>query len=51
VGVLREEEMDKGHKELEWRDNMRFEVTRLVNMWLFTTIMLFFYHPFQISPC
>uniref|UniRef100_A0A2N9FII6 Uncharacterized protein n=1 Tax=Fagus sylvatica TaxID=28930 RepID=A0A2N9FII6_FAGSY len=32
VGVLKSEERDRGQKELEWRDNMRFEVTRLVNM-------------------
>ena len=28
MGVLKVEERDRGHKELEWRDNMRFEVTK-----------------------
>jgi hypothetical protein len=32
VGVLKVEERDRGHKELEWRDNMRIEVTKEVNM-------------------
>ena len=32
MGVLKAEEREREHKELEWRDNMRFEVTRLVNM-------------------
>ena len=30
MGLLKAEERDRGHKELEWRDNMRFEVTRLI---------------------